>query len=316
MCPDCEDKTKSYCLRCRLTEYREVIEGLNIHQQNNLEHYRNIIQTAIYNATSTDDELKWLENFENIIEAYSFELTMGLKDELLTGKYSDSEVFRKAKRYTYKRKNSWYGLLNRQRDNIRVLPRHHVFVRDNGNVIDFAFNDSNYFQLLGLPNIYHKTPEKTLLEVERNLVLEKLPDIIAALKKKRAPEYCRILEALYDGVDVSSKHGPELNIEGNKVAGFKHQMIKCARKILAQYYPDLVERQNIYRIQKGKKFKTEKSTYKQRKKIYRSAPSPEKTKPRLLRRFRVIDGKLSLIKKPSYPIISANCERETDRANY
>jgi len=153
MCPSCKDKRKSYCIKCRVKEYHRARSKYSQSQQKILERYRNIILKGIEAATRYD-KLDGLESFEQIKEAFSIELVLKWTEEILHKGPDEKKIFLLAKRYTFRRKASWYNLLIKQREAIQAASEQHILECDSeGNIADFGPAPIHYLPLHGLPLI-------------------------------------------------------------------------------------------------------------------------------------------------------------------
>ena len=161
---------------------------------------------------------------------------------------------------------------------------------------DFAQHDINtessnseWAPPVNPPNPYKSDPEQVLLELEVQQTVEALPSLVGSSEAKRAHEYQRILEAQLNGLKISSQHGSMLGIPDKKVASIKHQAIDCAKSILAQADEEIAKRQQVYKDQKGKKWKGKRLTSEERKALYKDPHAQEK-EPRTIRVWKVIKG--------------------------
>ncbi len=69
----------------------------------------------------------------------------------------------------------------------------------------------------------------------------------------------------------------------------KRQTYRFAGEIFVKTFPDLKEKQRVYRTQRGKKWEIEKSTFDERKALYRD-PYKAQFQPSPIRHIRVVNG--------------------------
>lgn len=310
MCPICEDKRTSYCIRCRLKTYGERLKSYSRYEQEALEHYRNIIRGGIEAATRYD-RFDSFDVFEDIKEAYSIELiekwTPGI---LAESPPPPKTIFWKALSHTNIRKGSWYDILTRSWESFATLPKVYVFEYDqDGHIADFAFSESEWAPPINPPDPHKTDPEKFLLELETYLTVDSLPSVIGAMRRKHAREYQRILEMQLDGLEVRPKHAPELGIRTEDLTHLKHQMKRRAREIVAENDPDLEEKQKVYDAQRGQKWTIKKSTFKERKASY--ADNVRKNEPRTIRDWKVLNGGKASTKSAGHLVACAASFQES-----
>ena len=147
---------------------------------------------------------------------------------------------------------------------------------------------------------YRTDPEAYLLRVEEMEHVKKLPEIVGGCGKTWASLYQRILEIQLSGEDVGPRHREMLGVETNKkLTEFKCQAKRLAEEKSAETFPDLKERQKVYKDQKGKKWKVQKSTSKERRELYRD-PFREQIKPSPVRHLKVVTAILKpLLETPT-----------------
>lgn len=124
------------------------------------------------------------------------------------------------------------------------------------------------------------TPEDVYLWKEGTQLVEEMIEAAGSSRLLHAGEYQKIFEKqIIEGIEVLPKIGDELGIPRDEVIDLKHQTLVWGRKYQARYDPDLTERQRSYDNQRGKGHVREKSTFKQRKKLYRRNNDDGVTKP-------------------------------------
>jgi hypothetical protein len=293
MCPYCADKRSSYCIWCRFQDYATDSRRHTRSEQEILEQYRSIILQGIEAATKYD-QLELLETFEQIKEACSIELLQKWKKEILEHHPNEGRLFQRAKRCAFRRKSSWYTVLIRQKEGIQSWPDKYLFEHDEeGNVRGFALRTFGWTPPINPPDLYRTDPEQILENWEHYREIKKLPQKVGALPRKWASAYQRILEIQLAGEDVSNKHLGILGLKSTKQPReLKSQAFESAGKCMAKLFPELEEKQALFKIQRGKKWRSMKSTFKQRTALHK-APGSEGFQPRLVKHRIVIrSGKL------------------------
>jgi hypothetical protein len=246
------------------------------------------IRNGIHDAAQ-DDVLRELESFEQIKESFEYNLLIKAIPYILSKKPKKSSVYRWAKRLAVKRKYSWMTSLIRQRESIQIMPNPYKLIFDEErNIVDFSFTDSEWKPQINPPG-HDCDPEKFLLDMETYKRVDLLPSIIGSSKRKRTSEYLQILSAQLDGSDVKSGHGPQFGIPHENVASIKNQLKEALRKILIQDDPDLADRIVLYKAQRGKSCKIEKSTFEERRALHRDPYSGQKIAC-TIRIWRALDG--------------------------
>ena len=201
---------------------------------------------------------------------------------------SGKSVIKWAKKLCAKRKNSWHDSNIRQRENVHISAKpFHIEYDECGNVVDVGLSDLGYLPIVNAPNPLYCTSEDFVINQELTEIIRQLPSKVGSLKKKRAAEYKRILKLQLSGVDVKPCHGTQLGIKSAEVASLKLQAFNCAGKILSGIFPELKKAQALYKDQKCKKWKIDRSTFEERKGLYRD---PNYEEPRLVRAWSVLQG--------------------------
>ena len=280
--------------------YLKRIAPLRSDQRHSLELYMPAIRKGIEFATSWDG-LDRLENFEKLRECFEYELLIKSVDHLLAKRYPKRAVTKWAKKLTSKRKYSWFDVLIRQREAIRIHAQPFILERDDeGEIVDVGQPEPESSPQLNLPNPYWSNPEEFLLDMETFQNIQQLPSKVGSLPKKRAKEYQWILESILDGKKLSSKAAEMHGIPAKNLTSIIHQAKKEARAQVAEDDEELAKQYSISKEQKRKKHTIKKSTFKDRKPLYRKAYS-EEMEPRLIRHLRKIDGGKSPRKGHSAP---------------
>jgi len=277
--------------------------GLSKENQYILDRFRDIILVGIDKATM-DDGLPRLENWEDIRECYSYELALQGVDYLLMKNPSMNQVVKWAKGLTEIRKGSWFDSLIRQRESIHIHSEPAILEHDEeGEILEIGLPESGWAYPLNAPNPYRLNPEEYLLWTERYQKIVQLPSAVGSLRAKRASDWRVILDTWLGGKEPMARDAKKLGLPKNEFTSLKHQAKGKAKMILAQDDEEVAEKQALYKTQKNKKYKIRKSTFANRKVLFR-ARDTEEEKPRLIRHWKVIDGLLTLILDSNRPAAS------------
>ena len=224
-------------------------------------------------------------------------------------KYNPTELMisSQARKITYWRNIALHDSLIRQRENIQINAKDYKIQKDDeGNAIDVGHPDPEFdwVSLVYFPDISKMDPQQCFIQAEKYQKLNQVPSLLFSSNKKRAPEFLRIFETQMQGVDVLKEHGPELGIDEENIANFKHQLIEYLRVIFSEADPELSDKINTYRAQKGKKWEVKKSTAKERKALFRD---PYFEKPGKIKHYKVIEGELVYSVKSTLHRSDPNC---------
>jgi hypothetical protein len=246
------------------------------------------IREGIHDATKDDVLVEW-ESLEQQKESLGYNLLIKAIPYILFRQPSRNSVYKWAKRLAGKRKYSWMTSLIRQRESIQIMPNPQRLIFDEDrNIVDFSFTDSEWKPQIDPPS-HDCDPEKFLLDMETYKKVNLLPSIISSTKRKRTSEYLQILLAQLDGLDVKPDHGPQLGITEENVTPFKNQLMETLRKILIQDDPELADRIELYKAQRGKSWNVERSNFEERKALHRDPYAGQKIAC-TIRVWRAIDG--------------------------
>lgn len=283
--------------------YLEQRSGLSKENQNDLELYRDTVLAAIDKAT-IDDRLKRLENWEDVKECYSYELTIQGMDYLLTKRPSKNQVIKWAKGLTRIRKGSWFDSLIRQIESIQIEAKPFILqFDDEGEIVETGLPESGWVPPLNPPDPHKLNPEECLLRWEDLQKIQHLPSDVGSLQAKRASEWEVILFAWLQGKETTRRNAKELGIPEDEAISLKHQAKEKAKMIFAQNDEDVAEKQALCNVQKGKKHKIKRSTFEERKALFTGQVSEEK-ESRLIRHWNVISGGQTPILDPNRPVAS------------
>lgn len=275
--------------------YNRKRKMLSKEMQDELEFYRQNILKGIEQATWMDDLEEW-DIFEEVKESYSYELAVKGMDYYFQKKPLHYQVKFWAKKLTYKRKPSWHKSYRKQLEAIQAYAKP-VFTDHNdcGEIIDIGLpSEIDWCFPFDSSEIYKTDPETITIHKNTFEILKKVPGMVGEKKRKWAKIYKEILilqQQLRRA--VTEKHRHRLEIPNDKrVADLNYQAIQSAIKVLIDIFkkgfPEFEERYPIYRIEKGKKRKTKKSTFTQRDEERRNQYIKESYKD--LRIWKVLEG--------------------------
>jgi hypothetical protein len=260
------------------------------------------------NKATVRDGLGEFERFDEVKESFGYELIIQNSDYILAKRPPENKIIRWAYRLTSIRKPSWGNSLIRQWETMAIHSAQYKRIEYRDEETDMIATDvtlanSEWLPPIDPPNPFNNNPEEMILEFEALHKVQQLPDAVGSIPKKHAAEYQGILEAQLGAIDVKSEHGVMFGIQDDDVKDIKHQAIEAAREIVAEGDEETAEKQQLYKAQKGKKWKANKSTFKQRKALHRY-PYAEEHEPKLIRLWRVVDGQKgkssgSTISKPN-----------------
>ena len=271
---------------------KAMLKGLSKTESDIVSGFWEKIVGMINYTIGLDSELSELESLEaKKFNLECYHLIKGI-EYLKKNKLKKLKRFRQARKITYWRKLSMHDSLIRQRENIQINGKNYKIEKDDeGHTIDIGYPDPEFdwASLVYFPDISKMDPEQFCIQAEMYQKLNQVPSLLLSSNKKRAPEFLRIFETQMQGVDVSSDHGPELGIDEENIANFKHQLIEYLRVIFSEADPELSDKINTYRAQKGKEWEVKKSTADERKALFRD---PYFEKPGKIKHYKVIEGEL------------------------
>jgi len=267
--------------------YKRNLETLSEDERELIETYRQAMLSGI-NKITRGYGLEELENWEDVKEEFLYEVITPRIPLYVRGDFSIPQAVQLAKELTLKRQGSWYRSVFRQRENLQIYPDDFIVERDEeGEVCGVASALPDWAPPSAPMDPYRTDPEAYLLRVEEIEHVKKLPEIVGVWGKW-ASLYQRILEIQLSGEDVGPRHREMLGVETNKkLIEFTWQAKHLAEEKSAETFPDLKERQKVYKDQKGKKWKIQKSTSKERRALYRD-PFREQIKPSPVRHLKVV----------------------------
>lgn len=266
----------------------EHLNSLSKEQRRNVISYLPCIMKGIGFATQYDG-LDEFEGFSNRKESYAYELLIQGADYILKHEPPEGKVVYWAKKLCSNRKHTWNDSKIRQRENIQLMEKPlKVELNEESKIVDYWFPETEWQPLINPPDPFKHNPEGYMIAVEEYLNIVSLPDKVGSMKRrKHAKLYQKIIGMQFDGFEVLPKHGELFDIPEENVATFKNQMLKCAREVIARGDEEIVKNQQIYKDQKGKKWKIKKSTFPERKAHFRD---PHYDAPRLIWDWKVIKG--------------------------
>lgn len=225
MCPLCLEKRKSSCVECRFKQYLADMQDHSETEKKIVEEYRTgPIKEAVDLATQFDYNLYQLEAYENIKEAYGFEVACKKKSEILTEHPCHEKIKRIVQEWASIRKNTWYRLFYKQTENIQKMPRNYLHQYDSEKNLVGPVNIGIESAAFLYPvNLCNTDPEQAFIICETHQKIDKLPSEIGSMPLKRAATFQRILEKWLGGYDVSPKNGGLQGIPDEKLTGYKHQ---------------------------------------------------------------------------------------------
>jgi hypothetical protein len=284
------NQNKRKNIDCWHNIYKRQIDRLSEEQKNMLETYRDSALTGITKITQSCC-LEELENWENTKESFSYEIITQRLQQFLSGEFSVAQTVQLAKKLTLRRQGSWFLALIRQRENLQIFPQEFILEWDEEDgVHDVGAGQSEWTPPLAPLDPYRTDPEACLLRVEEMEHVEKLPEMVGKCGKEWASLYQRILEFQLSGEDVGPRHRERLGVETDKkLREFKWQAKREAEEKSVEVFPDLEERQKVYREQRGKEWKVEKSTGAERRRLYRD-PYKAQFQPSPVKHIPVVNG--------------------------
>jgi len=297
----CNCKAPSYCVYCRHEAYKKFTQPLPLKKQQLLEQYRNgPIRKAIDLATKYDYNLHSLENFESLKEALGYELTLKYHQLIINNK-PKAVIYAISFDYANTRKYSWYDHSIWRKETCQIHADGNLVVySDNGDVIDYA-EVPDSLPTLGLPNPYRLPPDTFLEKIEDYEKIIKLPADIGSQRGNWAKKRQKVIEAILSGINVLPKNSDKLNLPKDKIKTLKHQAIKKAMQLFADYDEESYFRQKLKAIKRdeNKKGKRRKTSLAKRKELYRYR-DPHYFPPRLIRHWNVLTGGKAEASKPCY----------------
>lgn len=256
------------------SRYKKALAPLTKDQRNMIENYRQAILTGIDKIT-TDCGLEELENWESIKESFSYEIITPRIAQYLQGEFSVPQACQLGKKLTLRRQGTWFDSLIRKRESLRVCTSDlkvasHYDEDEEKMVYEVTAGLPDWAPPIDPLDPYKTDSESLLLRLEEMKEVKKLPELLGKSGRKHAHRYRRIAEIQLSGVDVGAMHRDSLGAETEEeVRSLKHQTFRFAGEIFAKTFPDLEEKQRVYRTQKGKKWEIKESTFDERKKLYR-----------------------------------------------
>jgi hypothetical protein len=269
--------------------YLSKLEAIDQGEKEAIELYRwFVLSTA--DRISEQKGLTELESREDILESFSYEVTGKRIGYFLQERPSVGQVVKLVKKLTLKRLGTWFNLLIRQREAFEVHLQGFIIERDEeGGISDFGIIQTEWSLPLCPPNPYDHDPEACLLKMEELEKVKELPLRIGRYPTKKASLMERISKIQLSGEEVGPIHREILGVKTAKqLTQSKSQTFGCAQKIFARIFPDLNEKQKIFKSQRGKKWKIRRSTRKERRELFRT-PLSDDMKPSPVKILRVAD---------------------------
>ncbi len=268
-------------------EYRTSLSKCSEKDRDLLEEYRDVSLKAI-EYVAKEEYWSDYELFEQIKENYSYEFICQRMESLLMTKPPLSNVFYWAKKLCSVRKPSWIESDVRRRESVSVMTMPlEIEYGETGAIADFGLSDSVWEPPINPPDLCKRNTENCIMDLDIYQITKQLPSIVGAMKVKWASVYEKILTLQLNGTDVCSRHSPLFGIKPEEVKDLKFQARQIARKVLVDFFPELAERQALYDVQKGKKWRIKKSNFEDRRALYQQ-PNSAEMEPRTIRDWKVI----------------------------
>jgi hypothetical protein len=254
-----------------IKRYRRMKKHLKKEQFLILESYRPSVRMGIKMAIK-NERLSEYEHLGSVTECYEYELMIKFSYFIVTKNPPEYAVCRIAQKCAGRRKYTWYADMIRQKDACRVANEQYDcgYEGYTSGMVPVMGRQQNRNHLGNIPGPSNANPEDAFLAKERVLMIQKFPDYLRGLKKKRAPEYLKIYQLQMNGIVVGKEHSSILDIPEKKIASYKHQMISVLREFVGRSDFDAKKRIQIYRDQRGMKWPKKKSTAKERNALYRA----------------------------------------------
>ena len=298
-----ERKRKTY--EDWLKQYKAITEPLSDEEDKLVKDYLPAIRKGIDQATWEDD-FQYIEDLDEKKACLEIEELIYFIPTILRARPSHADITKRVIFFTNNRKNSWLNELINKNEFSSLLRQGLVveIVEDgiDGTSVDVALK-KQFWNYSPTNHNNYNTDSDEILNIKQNLLrIKKGLKSIGSSKRKHAKIYRRILEMMLDDIDVGSEHAAELGIAADEVADFKHQAIEYLQEIVSIGDTELLERRRRCKAQKHKKYKVKKSTLKERKTLYKKIEDDEITKPRTIRIWKVINGKLTIIQDSGEPV--------------
>lgn len=267
---------------------KKHFDNLSRGEQELLKSYWPFILKGISRAVRYDN-LDKLERFEELKESFEYALLIQGAEYFMREKPERKSVSFWAMKHTLRRKQSWYLSQIRQRENIQTIADDFILVKDEEDEItEIGLPESNWEPTLKLLDPSNLTPEEYLIALENYHKIKQFLHEAWSLKiRKHTKLYLQILEMILSGVEVLPKHAVLFGIPKEKMASFKNQAINWMMEIIGQEDEEIFKKQEIFRAQKKKKWRIEKSTFQQRRELHQD---PYYEKPHLIRHWKIIKG--------------------------
>jgi hypothetical protein len=258
--------------------------------------YFESIKKGIERAARDIDPVS-LDGLESYKESFTYELAEKFREEIMRDKPPKKRIEVRARKLAFKRKKSWFDSMLRQKESIQLNAKPcYVTFCETGSFLDVGFPSSEDWPIFTtLSNPYEMNPEQCICYDQVIKMVRALPNIVGSLKRKRASEYEAVLKIQLSGEDVLPPHRDLIGAKSDEeLKGWKFQAFTLAGRVMAEIFPELEEKQALYRKQRGKKYKIRKSTFQDRKKLFRKYGSKE-TEPGPITVWKMIEGKKVLV---------------------
>ncbi len=269
--------------------YLSKLEVLNQEEKEAVEFYRWIVLST-GEQISEERGLTELETWEDFLESFSYEVTGKRIGYFLRNRPAKGQVVKLAKKLTLIRIGTWFYALINQREAFQVFLQGFIVERDEeGEILDVGISQAEWSLPIAPPNPYQYDPEACLLKKEEWAKVEELPLLVGRYDTKNASLSEKIVEIQLSGEEVGSIHREILGAKTVKrVRELKSQTFARTKKVFVKIFPDLNEKQKIFKSQRGKKWKIRRSTQKGRRELYRT-PISDEMYPSRVKRLRVTD---------------------------
>jgi len=254
------------------------------------------------------------KEFQDSAEAYEYELLRKNADYILKNAPSKTGVRGWAFKLAFKRMSSWFMSGVRYREAYATMEKPFIHQCNNEGVIEESgFNNHKALPALEQSNPARFDPETCVIHQQLNFLVMDLPATAGKSKKERSKEYQRIFEIQLSGVNVVRKHANLIGCKPEEVAGLKYQAFEFAKTYFSKKVLGLKEAHAIYKKQKGKSWKAERSTFEERCDLNRS-PYQEEMEPQIIRSWKVLNGEQAYKPKAHDAHVQNVCKEPEDEA--
>ena len=295
-------KKERLSVKDRHQSFKTRMESLTKSEQQEVLNYSQSVRRGIEAATCQEkhnNSARFIEEKEK----YYYELMILFLGDILNQHPSQQSIKKRAKILASTRKKSWKEAHTRQEETVHVnaVPCDLVLGED-GCLMDVNVSSETDWQSFFLPpDPYRMNPEECLCQKQLQEMVTDIASNVRAQKRKRSQEWATILDIQLSGKDVLPEHKEQVGADSPKqLRELKSQAFNEAGRCIAEHIPDLEEKQALYKKQKGKKYHIQKSTFEQRKALYRE-PKTRDMEPRTIRVWKVLERKNESNGRPDSP---------------